>query len=228
MKTRMSSFGYILPDAGVDRDTQEQLEQHQVDLEQVYHSALARAKRIDESEELTSTGKLRQKKELTEDIREELEKFEKIATHPMMFQNGPSIQMEIDQLKTKLKPRDSGQDPVLDFLQQQEIRNYLRSQEPTQTEALVQQAAARGDFTFLDAVTAAPEGPHKFILSKTQQVLTQKKLAAQNPVAAARIEMLETAQSRLRGMISSMKGTLKKQGLFQEPDQDIEFLNQAG
>ena len=226
MKNRLTSFGYILKRTGLDENTYTDLQRHGQDLESIYNSALARAERINESEELTSQGKAKRKSRLTEEIETELNKFQRIATQAMQFQQGPSYQLEIDQLRERLQHRPSDQDPVLTFLQEQEIRNYLRAiKEPLQIETLVRQHAEAGDFTFLDAVIHAPEGSEKFILPKTQQDLQARRLIKQNPEIAQRLEQLETAQLRLLGMIQSVKNSLKKQELFREPDKDIEFLD---
>ena len=87
--------------------------------------------------------KNKQKENLARKITQELSKFEKIANSKMQFLDGPSILLEINKLKEKLQTKSTdSEDPVLAFLQHQEIRNFLRTQDPTRLEVLVREQNA--------------------------------------------------------------------------------------
>ena len=224
---RLSSFGFMLSKQALAESDYERLRQHGQELEQLYHDALAKAQAIDNDDSYTSTGKRKQKRELTAVIAKELEKFDRLAEKEMMIHGeGPSIALELAQLRGGMKRTADDVDPVLKELQHQERRRYLLTLDPIEREAEIRAAAGRGDFSLLDAATSGPMPSTTFILDKTRTELESKRLQAMHPQSAQRIEELESAQRHLQGMVASLQSSLRKQGLFDQPEAEIEFLSQ--
>ena len=224
---RISSFGTILVSEGISESDYSRLQALGIELEQLYDQSLERAKRIDDDPEYTSQGKTRKKQVLTEQISESLGKYDRIIHQEMeMIGNQQSWALELRKLKEGMHSSTQPKaDPVLAFLEQQEIRNYLRSiQEPMQIESIVRTQAERGNFSFLDAVKAAPEGAEKFLLPKSMELLESKRLESLNPQATRRIQEIQRSQRTLSNMVNSLKAALRKQDLFSEPEQPIKFL----
>ena len=229
-QNRLANFGFMLTEEGISSEDHSKLQSLGIELESLYSKSLAQARAIDANDEYTSAGKLRQKRKLTDEIAQDLGKYDKLVHKEMeMIGNQQSWALELRKLKegmhTSTQPKA---DPVLTFLQQQEIRNYLRSiKEPIKIEAAIRVQAEQGNYQFLDAVKNAPEGSQHFILDKTREILESKRLQAMNPMASARIAQIERAQRTLAGMVGSLKQSLNKAGLFEEPERPIQFMNQA-
>ena len=227
VRNQITSFGYILKDSGLDDKLFDKLNVCKSELESIFNAATARANSIDKSDTFTAKGKLQSKIELAQEINEQLQKFDRLANKEMHFQTGPSIALEIKQLQESMKkPFDAGVDPTLEFMRHQEIRTVLRQiGDPLKAEFLVRKKCESGNFAFLDAAISAPEGSQQFISDKAKEVLLMSKMKSANPEAAVRIEQLRLAQSRLLGMVSSLKYALKKADLNLDQDQPVEFLD---
>ena len=227
--SRISSFGTILVSEGISSEDHSKLQALGQELEQLFDSAQERSQKIDNDPELTSMGKARKKKVLTAQIAESLTKYGKLANEPMEMIHGPSWALELDRLQQSLQTQPANsEERVLNFLQQQEIRNYLRSiQDPVKIEAQVRVQAEQGNWQFLDAVKSAPEGAEHFILPKSMELLESKRLRSLNPEKVQRISEIQRSQRTLSNMVASLKSSLKKVDLFAEPDRPIQFLNQA-
>ena len=227
-KRRMTSFNYMLVPDDLSEELSAALSQQASELEEIYHSAISQVKKIDSSDEFTARGRQRKKRSLMGQIEEAVEKHVRTATKPMQHMGGPSIALEIQQLKAELQPQQTGEDPTLAFLKLQEIRNLLRGLDPNKRELEIRAQAARGNYSYLLAATTAPEGSQSFILDKSLEELTQRRIVDQNPAAAARIEVLELAQSRLLGMLGSFKAALKKAGIEEEQPDTVALLAGSG
>ena len=224
---RISNFGSILVSEGISDSDYQRLQSLGVELEELYDQSLERAQRIDADPELASVGKIRRKKVLTREISESLEKYNKLANAEMEMVHGPSWSLELRRLRESLQTQPIGkEDRLLAFMEAKEIRDYLRSiKEPMQIEAAVRARAEAGDWRFLDSVKSAPEGPEKFLLPKSMELLEKQRLQSLNPTASARIAQIERSQRTLSNMVASLKKSLNKAGLFEEPEAEIEFLN---
>ena len=225
---RLSSFGFILSEEGVSKDDHAKLKNLGEELESLYSHAMERAQKIDDDPELTGQGKNRRKKVLTKQISESLEKYGKLATMEMeMVGNRQSWALELRRLRESLQTQPaSSEDRVLNFLEQKEIRDYLRSiKEPIKIEAAIRAQADAGNWQFLDAALHAPEGSQHFILDKSRELLEAKRLRSLNPEKVQRISEIKRSQRTLSNMVASLKQSLNKAGLFEEPEQGITFLN---
>ena len=218
-KRRMTTFGFMLVPDDLDKPLYNQLEQAALELEALHHAAIVKVKEIDGSDSFTSRGKKRKKQALMRDLEESLEKYTRLVLKPMQHMRGPSIALELEQLREQIKPQPSEGDPTLGYLKLQEIRNLLRTQEPAQREVEIRKQAAAGNFTYLQAALESPEGPDSYLLPKTAEELTQRRIIDQSPEAWARITQLELGQSRMLQMIKSFKASLAKQGIeAEEPE----------
>ena len=223
---RLSSFGFMLSKQHLAEKDYEKLRQHGAELEELYSKAIEKAQAIDSSDEFTSAGKRRQKKELTEEIKKELEKYHRLAEKEMAFVDGPSIALELAQLRGSMKRTADAVDPVLKELQHQERRKYLLTLDPVERESMIRAAAGRGDYSLLDAAVTGPQPSTTFVLDKTKEQLESQRLQAMHPQSAQRIEELESARRHLQGMVAALQSSLRKQGLFDQPEAEIEFLPQ--
>ena len=224
-QSRLSNFGYILQSEGVSEADHARLQDLGQQLEVLYSKSLAQARAIDASDEFTASGKLRQKRKLTEEIAQDLKKFDRLLTKEMAFVDGESWALELRRLKEGMQSSEPEIDPILKELQHQEKRRYLLGLDPAQREAEIQSRASAGDYSLLDASLTGPQPSHTFVQPKTVEILQAQRLKALNPTASARIEEIERSQRTLQGMVSSLKQSLMKAELFTEPEQPIQFLN---
>lgn len=225
---RISSFGFVLSSSGLGEADHAKLKTLGSELEDFYTLSLDKARAIDDDDTYTSAGKLKMKRKLTEELREALVKYDRLAHGEMSFTDGKSWALEARELRETMQAGTRPKlDPVLAELRNQERRAYLLSMDPTRRSAEIQAAASRDDFSLLDAATSGPQPSQTYLLDKTKAELEAKRIEALNPAAARRLREVERAQRVLTGMVSSLKHALRKAELFEEQPQDIQFLNQA-
>ena len=115
-RSRLTSFGYMVTGDGLDEPLHKLLEETAAELEMLHNSATSQVKKIDGDDSFTSRGKARKKQALMAKLSEDLEQFYRQATKPMMHMGGPSLQLELDQLRAELeRPQGDKEDPTQTF-----------------------------------------------------------------------------------------------------------------
>ena len=224
---RLANFGFILQSEGISEADHSKLQSLGIELKQLYSKSLSQARAIDSDETFTSKGKLIQKRKLADEIAQDLTKFDKLLTKEMTFVDGESWALELRKLKESMHSSTQPKlDPVLVELQHQECRRYLLELDPAEREAVIKRATTRNDYSLLDAALSGPRLSTEYLLDITRKSLEESRIKAMNPAASARIAQIERAQRTLSGMVSSLKQSLTKQGLFEEPEKPIHTVHQ--
>lgn len=201
---RMYSFAHIWK-ASLYRDEElaDGVKQQLDKLQQFHDRALARITLVNKNPGLTGRGKRDEFARLKDDLTKELQAW-------FTFEKGYAEQIE--RIEANMNPTRHPKDDAVWELRQREIRDYLRTLDPTEVEALVRKAAENGDDELLQAVTYSPI-PFQLATAGLIDEISHQRWEREFPDDAAKLADLRHAAGEALSALRSVQRDLHTHGL---------------
>lgn len=177
-------------------------------IEEVYDRLVVRARAIRESGDFTREGARKQLAALADEARTGFAEIERDADG--YVKNASAIEQRIQ----PVAPR--GEDALLLYMKQQEIRATLRALDPVERIAAYREAARRGDDLLAGAIELDPArgvAKHPLVPEAEIDALREQRLAGRYPEEAARLQELRKAHREVLAALESARRELRKLGL---------------
>jgi len=190
------------PTLFTDQDLADGLAKNLDKLETIFLSTRKDAQSISASTDLTRPGKVNQLKDLSAKADRETKEWRASMDYAEM----------IRQVEAEMKPIEKRPNDSVGEMQKHEIRDYLRSLDPINQEAMYREAASGGNDLLLSAIEESPI-PFVFAAQGLIDKIRFQRLETQYPKQARRLHDLQIASQLADSALNSVRADLAKSGL---------------